>query len=163
MLFRGKDKSPMFHCRKCTLQRKSSFRVTLYMTSGKRGSNTCGLSFSPLPTGVPRRAQTTSDKGRLLGERKVKVKEASWEDDPKAPEVYIRRVLPRLCLLDLACSWMCFFVKQPKKTQWRQECSRFRWRPHTWHTHDFAYKSEKRIGNLGFSESREQGNSNRYS
>lgn len=26
-------------------------------------------------------------------------------------------VLPRLCLLFFACSWMCFFVKQPKKTQ----------------------------------------------
>ena len=84
MLFRGKNKSPMFHCRKCTLERKSSFRVTLYVTSSKRDSNTCGLSFSPLPTGVPRRAQTTSDKARLLGQRKVKVRGelGRWPQSP---------------------------------------------------------------------------------
>lgn len=50
-----------------------------------------------------------------------------------------QRGSPRLCLLFLACSWMCFLVKQPKKTQYRQEWSRFRWAPHMWQMHDLAW------------------------
>lgn len=52
-------------------------------------------------------------------------------------------ILPRLCLLLLACSWMCFLLKQPKNTQWRQEWSRFKWAPHRWHIHDFAWEENR--------------------
>lgn len=61
---------------------------------------------------------------------------------------------PRLCRLDFACSWICFFVKQPKKTQCRQEWSLFRWMPHTWHTHDFACNREHSVRNRALSETR---------
>lgn len=58
--------------------------------------------------------------------------------------------LPRLCLLFFACSWMCFLVKQPKKTQYRHEWSRFRWAPHMWQIHDLAWREtpqrEKGVG-----------------